>query len=162
MEQQQIIDEQDEGLEQLSKALRNQRKMGLDMQDNIQEQNSQYFTVCCYLLFSHSTDCCLLLLLLFSHSTDCCLLLLLLFSHSTDCCLLLLLLFSHSTDCYCLLLSHSTDYCSLLFCCVAMIDDIQEHTTKTDGKIKIQTRRVAEVRQKYSCQCTCGKIDVND
>ena len=134
MEQQQIIDEQDEGLEQLSKALRNQRKMGLDMQDNIQEQNSQYFTVCCYLLFSHSTDCCLLLLLLFSHSTDC----------------------------SCLLLSHSTDYCSLLFCCVAMIDDIQEHTTKTDGKIKIQTRRVAEVRQKYSCQCTCGKIDVND
>ena len=37
--QQEIIDQQDEGLEHLSKALRNQQRMGHDMQDEIQEQN---------------------------------------------------------------------------------------------------------------------------
>ena len=38
-EQQQIIDDQDKGLDELSKALRRQQKMGLDMQDEIQEHN---------------------------------------------------------------------------------------------------------------------------
>ena len=36
---QEIIAQQDEGLEQLSKALRNQQKMGRDMQDEVQEHN---------------------------------------------------------------------------------------------------------------------------
>ena len=38
-EQQQIIDEQDKGLDALSKALRRQQQMGLDMQDEITEHN---------------------------------------------------------------------------------------------------------------------------
>ena len=38
-EQQQIINDQDRGLDELSKALRRQQQMGLDMQDEIQEHN---------------------------------------------------------------------------------------------------------------------------
>ena len=38
-EQQLIIDDQDKGLDELSKALRRQQQMGLDMQDEIQEHN---------------------------------------------------------------------------------------------------------------------------
>lgn len=37
--QRDIIAQQDEGLQQLSKALRNQQRMGEDMQDEIQEHN---------------------------------------------------------------------------------------------------------------------------
>jgi DUF2075 family protein len=38
-EQQEMIDDQDRGLGELSKALRRQQQMGLDMQDEIQEHN---------------------------------------------------------------------------------------------------------------------------
>lgn len=39
MQQHEIIKEQDEGLEHLSKALRGQQRVGLAMQDEVQEQN---------------------------------------------------------------------------------------------------------------------------
>ncbi len=38
-EQQEMIDDQDKGLDELSKVLRRQQQMGLDMQDEIQEHN---------------------------------------------------------------------------------------------------------------------------
>lgn len=38
-DQQAMIDDQDRGLDELSKALRRQQQMGLDMQDEIQEHN---------------------------------------------------------------------------------------------------------------------------
>ena len=41
MHQRQIIKDQDEGLGELSKALRNQQRMGRDMQDEIQEHNGK-------------------------------------------------------------------------------------------------------------------------
>ena len=44
-EQQQIIDDQDRGLDELSKALRRQQQMGLDMQDEIQEHNGTMYNV---------------------------------------------------------------------------------------------------------------------
>lgn len=40
-EQQQLINEQDKGLDELSKALRRQQQMGLDMQDEIKEHNGK-------------------------------------------------------------------------------------------------------------------------
>lgn len=39
--QQEMIQEQDEGLEHLSKGLRNQQRMGLAMQDEVQDQNGK-------------------------------------------------------------------------------------------------------------------------
>lgn len=39
-----------------------------------------------------------------------------------------------------------------------MIDDIHEHTSRTEGKIREQTRRVREVHAKDSCKCSCGNI----
>ena len=39
VQQREMIKEQDEGLEELSRALRNQQKIGLAMQDEIQEHN---------------------------------------------------------------------------------------------------------------------------
>lgn len=39
MHQDEILNQQDEGLEELSRALRNQQTMGVAMQDEIQEQN---------------------------------------------------------------------------------------------------------------------------
>ena len=41
VEQQKIIDDQDKGLDELSKALRKQQQMGLDMQEEIQEHNGE-------------------------------------------------------------------------------------------------------------------------
>ena len=41
-EQQQMIDDQDRGLDELSKVLRRQQKMGLDMHDELQEHNGKY------------------------------------------------------------------------------------------------------------------------
>ena len=38
-----------------------------------------------------------------------------------------------------------------------LIDEIHDATTKTDDRIKFQTRRVQEVRRKDSCKCTCGE-----
>ncbi len=41
-QQQEMIGEQDVGLKELSRAAKSQQKMGLAMQDEIQEQNGQY------------------------------------------------------------------------------------------------------------------------
>ena len=41
-EQQKIINDQDKGLDELSRALRRQQQMGLDMQDEIQEHNGNH------------------------------------------------------------------------------------------------------------------------
>ena len=38
-----------------------------------------------------------------------------------------------------------------------LIDEIHGATTKTDERIRIETRRVEEVRRKDSCKCTCSK-----
>ena len=38
------MDNQDKGLDELSKALRRQQQMGLDMQDEIQEHNGESST----------------------------------------------------------------------------------------------------------------------
>ena len=42
-DQQAMIDDQDRGLDELSKALRRQQQMGLDMQDEIQEHNGMIY-----------------------------------------------------------------------------------------------------------------------
>ena len=44
-DQQAMIDDQDKGLDELSKALRRQQQMGLDMQDEIQEHNGMIYYV---------------------------------------------------------------------------------------------------------------------
>ena len=41
--------------------------------------------------------------------------------------------------------------------CIDLIDEIHGATSKTDERIKFQTRRVEEVRKKDSCKCTCGE-----
>ena len=40
---------------------------------------------------------------------------------------------------------------------VVIIDDIHAHTSKTDERIRTQTRRAEEVRRQDSCKCACGK-----
>ena len=52
-EQQQMIDDQDRGLDELSKALRRQQQMGLDMQDEIQEHNGICTYTCISTWYSH-------------------------------------------------------------------------------------------------------------
>lgn len=38
-----------------------------------------------------------------------------------------------------------------------LIDDIREHTSRTDEGVRIQTRRVGQVHRKDTCMCSCGK-----
>ena len=38
-----------------------------------------------------------------------------------------------------------------------LIDDIHGATSVADDKIRVQTRRVEEVRRKDSCKCACGQ-----
>lgn len=42
-QQQMIIDEQDQGLDEISKALRRQRDLGLAIQDEVGEHNGKHF-----------------------------------------------------------------------------------------------------------------------
>lgn len=39
-----------------------------------------------------------------------------------------------------------------------LIDEIHEHTHKTERKVRAQAVRAAEYRRKDSCKCTCGKL----
>lgn len=54
----------------------------------------------------------------------------------------------------CQALPHLICHCSF----TELIDEIHGVTSKTDERIRIETRRVDEVRRKDSCKCTCSKL----
>ena len=68
--------------------------------------------------------------------------------------------FHSGSSCWSVCLSVSLSVClftsSILFCAV-LIDEIHDHTHKTEGKVREQMRRVRKVHAKDTCKCSCGK-----